>query len=89
MVRGEEVTLKPHCVSLTLPPATKRTSRWNPLIKKFRYQCLVAMASSSKCAREPTTIPTAPSLLPAMISQCSEPRSCTSHNRWSKHSCAV
>lgn len=33
--RMSAITLKPHCVSLTLSPITIMTSRWKPLINMF------------------------------------------------------
>jgi hypothetical protein len=50
-------SLKPHCVSRTLPILPKmRTSAWNPCIKIVLKKLLFALDSSSRCALEPIVI---------------------------------
>ncbi len=53
-------TLKPHCVSRTLPPATKYTSAWKPRVRKLRSGERLVTASLCRCARLPYATPSGP-----------------------------
>lgn len=54
------LTLNPHCVSFTPPPATATTSRWKPCIRKLRSALRLAHAACSRWARLPTAMATGP-----------------------------
>lgn len=51
--------LNPHWVSFIPLTANNHTKKWKPYIKMVRKKLLLAMATSSRWAREPTLIPNA------------------------------